>query len=147
MLDNARIAPYSTALMNTGVCVRLPQGCYGRLAARSSAVVAGLDVRGGVVDRDYTGPIQILVANTTGVEKFVAGGSSVAQLICERIRLPVARPIDDNLCGGGSGCGAARRKRGFRLVDFAGGLGSDGEAVSADEVDARPKRRRSSRLR
>ena len=148
MLDAASIAPYSSVVMDTGVCVRLPQGCYGRLAARSSAVAMGLDVRGGVVDRDYTGTIRICVANTTAFEKFVPKGSSVAQLICERIKIPSVRHMYASPNGSPEEPRfTTRRKRGFRLVDDAGDTGSDQAPLGADEIDAGPKRRRSSRLR
>ncbi|RXG57108.1 Deoxyuridine 5'-triphosphate nucleotidohydrolase [Armadillidium vulgare] len=43
--------------------VKLPKRCYGRLALRSSSAMQGIDIRGGVIDNDYTGPIYAVLRN------------------------------------------------------------------------------------
>lgn len=52
-------------LVPTGVAVKLPPGTYGRIAMRSGlALNQHLTVSAGVIDRDYTGPIGVLVSST-----------------------------------------------------------------------------------
>ena len=45
-----------------GLSLQIPEGYYGRLAARSSAASLGLCVLGGVIDADYRGEISATVA-------------------------------------------------------------------------------------
>ncbi len=52
-----------TYTVPTGIGVRLPDGTYGRLAMRSGlAVSQHLSISAGVIDRDYTGEIKVLVS-------------------------------------------------------------------------------------
>lgn len=52
-------------LVPTGIAVKLPPGTYGRIAMRSGlALKQHLTVSAGVIDRDYTGPIGVLVSST-----------------------------------------------------------------------------------
>jgi dUTP pyrophosphatase len=49
-------------LVPTGIAVQLPPGTYGRIAMRSGhAIKHHLAVSAGVIDRDYTGPIGVIV--------------------------------------------------------------------------------------
>ncbi len=49
-------------MVSTGVAVQLPRGTYGRIAMRSGlAAREHLSVSAGVIDRDYTGEIKVLV--------------------------------------------------------------------------------------
>lgn len=52
-------------LVPTGIAVKLPPGTYGRIAMRSGlALNQHLTISAGVIDRDYTGPIGVLVSST-----------------------------------------------------------------------------------
>ncbi|RXG58143.1 Deoxyuridine 5'-triphosphate nucleotidohydrolase [Armadillidium vulgare] len=65
--------------------VKLPKRCYGRLALRSSSAMQGIDIRGGVIDNDYTGPIYAVLRNENFKKDFrVEKGARLVQLIPER---------------------------------------------------------------
>lgn len=73
-------------LVKTDLTVCLPEETYGRIAPRSGlAWNAGLDVGAGVVDRDYTGNIKIVLFNHDNVDYLLEKGDKVAQFIVERI--------------------------------------------------------------
>ena len=77
------------AVIDTGIRVELPRGCYGRVAPRSGMAVKNfIDVGAGVVDEDYRGKIGVVLFNH-GVDDYeVQVGDRVAQLICEQIYYP-----------------------------------------------------------
>lgn len=55
-------------LVPTDISIGIPTGCYGRIAPRSGLAQQGIDVGAGVIDRDYTGPIRILVINASKID-------------------------------------------------------------------------------
>lgn len=108
--DYIMINPGEVAKIKTGISVRIPAGCYGRLAPRSSLSQKGIVVEGGVIDRDYDGEIMVLMRNTTdkqySVELKKDRDYRICQLIVEKIYRPVVReaavlpPIESNRTGG-----------------------------------------------
>ncbi|KAK9674792.1 dUTPase, partial [Popillia japonica] len=51
---NCCIPERGRAIIDTGLIIELPEGCYGRIAPRSgSAVNNNIDVGAGVIDEDY----------------------------------------------------------------------------------------------
>lgn len=78
------------ALIATDLRVILPPGTYGRLASRSGLAWKNLiDVRAGVIDRDYTGNVKILIHNLDSTKDFfVKRGDRIAQMVCEKIETP-----------------------------------------------------------
>ena len=73
-------------MVDTGVQIEIPSGCYGRVAARSGlSVNHGLDVGAGVIDPDYRGTIKILMRNLSDTDDEMKKGDRIAQIICERI--------------------------------------------------------------
>jgi len=78
------IAPGARAMIPTGVCIALPQGCEGQVRPRSGlAARHGITVLNapGTVDADYRGEIQVILVNL-GQESFtVDRGMRIAQLI------------------------------------------------------------------
>ncbi|ODM87228.1 Deoxyuridine 5'-triphosphate nucleotidohydrolase [Orchesella cincta] len=75
----------TTGCINTGIQVVLPKNTYGRIADRSSMAIKSLAVLGGVIDRDYTGSIIIMLHNFGRETLCIQPGDRVAQLIVERI--------------------------------------------------------------
>ncbi|AIA22372.1 dUTPase [California sea lion adenovirus 1] len=69
------------ALVDTGISITCPAGCYGRIAPRSGLACAGIDVGAGVIDPDYTGPIKVLLINNSKDIFPVKKGDRIAQLI------------------------------------------------------------------
>lgn len=88
------IQPRSRNIVNTDISIKLPKNTYGKIASRSSLASRGIDVAGGVIDRDYTGPIKVILCNHTDQSFEVSFGLRIAQLICEQILLPKIKLVD-----------------------------------------------------
>jgi dUTP pyrophosphatase len=88
-VENITIEPGKRALVSTGLAVKIPAGHYGRIAPRSGlAVKFGIDVGAGVVDRDYRGPVKLLLKNTGDTPFAIKRGDRVAQMVLEKISTP-----------------------------------------------------------
>ncbi|XP_023312159.1 deoxyuridine 5'-triphosphate nucleotidohydrolase-like [Anoplophora glabripennis] len=82
-------------LIDTGLKIQLPDGCYGRIAPRSGlAVKKFIDVGAGVIDQDYTGVIKVVLFNHSDEDFLVKKGDRIAQLICEKIFYPELEEVD-----------------------------------------------------
>ena len=65
--------------------IKLPEGCYGRIAPRSGLALAHhIDIGGGVIDQDYRGNTCVIVYNLSDTPFVVSRGDRIAQLICEK---------------------------------------------------------------
>lgn len=79
----------SNCLVNTGIKLQIPEGHYGRIAARSGlAANYSIDVGAGVIDEDYRGEIKVLLFNHSDNDFVISKGDRIAQLICEKISYP-----------------------------------------------------------
>ena len=82
-------------ILDTCIKVQLPEGCYGRVAPRSSlAARYGLDIGAGVIDPDYRGSIKLVIFNFGEQDYQIKQGERVAQLICETIVKPEIQQVD-----------------------------------------------------
>lgn len=79
------IPAHTRALVPTGLKIRTPHGTYGRITPRSGLAVKGIDVGAGVIDRDYTGEVKVLLINHSDNDFSYQLGDRVAQLILERV--------------------------------------------------------------
>lgn len=75
------VPAYESAIIDTGVHVRLPHGCAGLLVSKS-----GLNVRYGItstglIDEGYTGSIVVKLYNNTGEDYEVEAGDKITQLV------------------------------------------------------------------
>ena len=94
--DSVDIRPWSRSLVPTGVAVRVPSGCYGRIAPRSGmAIVKSIDVAAGVVDPGYTGEIKVCLVNNSIDFARITRGMKIAQLVCERCAFPQLAVVDE----------------------------------------------------
>jgi len=93
-IDAITIPPLSRVLVNIGLSIKTPEGTYGRIAPRSGMSLNGIDVGGGVIDQDYTGPLKVILINNNKDEFKVVEGMKVAQLVCEKICLPEIQIVD-----------------------------------------------------
>lgn len=93
------IAPNSKCLVQTDLIVKIPPGCYGRVAPRSGlALKHFIGVGAGVIDADYRGKLGVILFNHSTEEFVVRRGDRIAQFICERIFTPdVAMVMLDSL--------------------------------------------------
>ena len=49
--------------VNTGICISLPENSYGSIRDKSSLASKGLLTLGGVIDKDYTGEIIVIMTS------------------------------------------------------------------------------------
>lgn len=76
-------------MVDTGIKIQLPEGCYGRIAPRSGLATKNfIDVGAGVVDEDYRGVLKVILFNHSDKDFEVKKGDRIAQLICEKIFYP-----------------------------------------------------------
>jgi dUTP pyrophosphatase len=107
--ENATItlAPGARAHVPTGLAFTVPVGTYGRIGPRSGlALRHGIDTLAGIIDRDYTDEVGVILVNL-GQEPFVIRhGMRIAQLVVERIETPQVvevERLDDTARAGGFG--------------------------------------------
>jgi dUTP pyrophosphatase len=86
--------------LNTYLSVNMPEGVYGRIAARSSlALNNSIIILGGVIDRDYSGEIRIILFNLSNEDYHFFRGDRIAQIIFEKylqVSLRCFKHIDFN---------------------------------------------------
>ena len=102
------IPPHGQLLLPTQIKLQIPLGYYGRLASKSGlAILHQLHVGTGVIDPDYTGEIMVLLINTASRADNVAKGAPVAQLILEKISIPLLKEVKLlPTTRGAQGCGS-----------------------------------------
>ena len=94
--EGCAILPGRRAVIPTGICVGLPEGTYGRIAPRSGlAVKHGIQIGAGVVDRDYTGELKVVIFNHDRNTYVVRPGYRIAQLILEQCVTPDVVEVND----------------------------------------------------
>eukprot|EP00795_Rhopilema_esculentum_P003629 gene3629-14866_t len=98
------------ALVSTKIAITVPYGSYGRIAPRSGlAVKHFIDVGAGVIDRDYTGEVGVLLFNFSDKAYQVSKKERIAQLVIEKIFTPELKVVDElpKSDRGGTGYGAS----------------------------------------
>ena len=106
---NYIIPPYSQLLIPTQIKLRIPLGHYGRLASKSGlAILHHLHVGAGVINPNYMGEIKVLLINTAPHVHSIIGGDPIAQLILERVSLPILKRVKElpPTTRGEQGCGS-----------------------------------------
>lgn len=83
------------AKVPVGWAMRAPPECYLRVAERSGMASRDIGIGGGVIDRDYTGEVHVVLRNFTDSPIVVAHGAKVAQIIVTRIASPKLREVDE----------------------------------------------------
>ena len=85
-IEDKTIPAKGQQVVKTGISLRLPDSTYGRIAPRSGlAVKHGITVNAGVIDRDYTGEIGVILVNLFDANYQVKQGERIAQLIPEKV--------------------------------------------------------------
>ena len=88
------IPPYSQLLIPTQIKLRIPLGHSGRLASKSGlAILHHLHVGVGVIDPNYMGEIKVLLTNTAPCAHSIVKGDPIAQLILEKVSLPILKRV------------------------------------------------------
>ena len=102
------IPPHSQLLIPTQIMLQIPLGHYGRLASKSGlAILHQLHVGVGVIDPDYTGEIMVFLINTASCVHPIKKGDPIAQLILEKVSIPILREVKElqPTTRGAHGCG------------------------------------------
>ena len=105
---NYIIPPHSQLLVPTQIKLGVPLGYYGRLASKSGlAILHQLHVGVGVIEPDYTGEVMDLLINTASHVHHIIRGDPIAQLILEKISIPMLKEVKElpPTARGAHGCG------------------------------------------
>lgn len=87
-ISTTRIESLQTQRVSTGLTFCIPEGHYLRVAGRSGLACKGILVHGGVVDRDYTGIVNVIISNISGESYEISEGDRIAQVVLERASIP-----------------------------------------------------------
>jgi len=89
------VKAHDKLLVKLNLQIKVPAHTYGRIASRSGlALNYFIHVGAGVVDRDYTGDVGVLLFNLSDTDFEIKRGDRIAQLICERISCPKIKQVD-----------------------------------------------------
>ena len=87
--------PCSHLQIPTQIKVKVPLGHYGRLASKSGlSMIHQVHVGAGVLDPDYTGEVKVLLINAAPCYHYIRRGDPIAQLILEKVSLPILKRVD-----------------------------------------------------
>ena len=91
-----KIAKGQRMIVSTELSITVPEGTYGRIAPRSGlAVKHGINVLAGVIDRDYTGEVGVVLVNHSDEPFVINEGDRVGQLIMEKIETPEVEEVEE----------------------------------------------------
>ena len=79
--------------VNTRICISLPENSYGSIRDKSSLASKGLLTLGGVIDKDYTGEIIVIMTSLMETIK-IKKGQKIAQLIVSNIMYPEIKKFE-----------------------------------------------------
>lgn len=106
--ESETVVPKQIKLIDTGISIKVPEGTYGRIAPRSSVSKRGILINAGVIDRDYRGPVKIMIHNLSNNDYIINKNDRIAQLILEQIKTPPVELVEelDNTDRGEGGFGS-----------------------------------------
>lgn len=94
--DSYIIPPHGKQLIDTQLAFTVPEGTYGQIAPRSGLSCKGTHVGAGVIDRDYTGHVKVLLFNLNkDIEIVINKGDRVAQLILKCISVCDVEEVEE----------------------------------------------------
>lgn len=86
----------SSACIDTGVCIELPQNTVGMVKSKSGLNVKhGIITLDGVIDVGYNGSIMVKLYNHSNVDYFVKRGDKISQLVIMPILTPELELVDE----------------------------------------------------
>jgi len=96
-LENVFVPGGSTAIINTGVCVEIPDEHFGLLCPRSSTGRKGFSLINtiGIIDSDYRGEIILHMKNNNPIGSTINRGDRVAQLLIVPYISPKINIVDE----------------------------------------------------
>ena len=94
-IENIMFEPGHRTLVDTGISIILPEGTYGHIAPHSRlAWKHGVTVGAGVIDRDYTSPLKVLLFNQGTTTMTLQKGDHIAQLIPEKYNSNLLKEVN-----------------------------------------------------
>jgi dUTP pyrophosphatase len=107
-LEAYEIFPGEQKLVDTGVAVKIPRGFAGFIFNRSSQGKQGITIPHsvGVIDSDYRGNLKVLLKNISQTAYLVQPGDRIAQLVVQRVELPIFRDAWNDTQRGTGGFGS-----------------------------------------
>ena len=78
--------------VNTRICISLPENSHGSIRDKSSLASKGLLTLDGVIDKDYTGEIIVIMTSLIETIK-IKKGQKIAQLIVSNIMYPEIKNV------------------------------------------------------
>jgi len=95
-LTDGLVPAKGQTIVEMGIAIGLPEGTYGRLAARSGmASKMGIAVGSGVIDVDYTGEVKVILRNHGEADCVFKAGDRIAQLIVEKVANADTMEVDN----------------------------------------------------
>ena len=79
--------------VNTGICISLSGNSYGSIREKSSLASKGLLTLGGVIDKDYTREIIVIMTSLIETIK-IKKGQKITQLIVSNIMYPEIKKVE-----------------------------------------------------
>jgi dUTP pyrophosphatase len=80
------IMPHTVTKVPTNIAVQPPQGTYCQIWSRSGLVTKhGIAVQAGIIDRDYTGDVTMVLYNHSSAPYMVQQGHKIAQLVIHKL--------------------------------------------------------------
>ena len=76
-----QLEPGEFGKINLHVCIEGERGKYYRVEDKSSLAALGLQVRGGIIDNNYRGPIHVVIQNFSAKPIKFEKGTKIAQLL------------------------------------------------------------------
>jgi dUTP pyrophosphatase len=88
-IETTTLSPGESALIKTGLGIKIPSGYVGEIHNRSSQRVNGITSLGvGIIDADYRGELKVFLLNQGDTEyKIIAGETKIAQLLVKEVEL------------------------------------------------------------
>ena len=87
-IEDAYIPSGGYRVVDTGVCVEIPEGMYIRVASKSGLMTSKGIFTDGTIDEGYTGSIKVCLFNSGIRAVEIKAGDKVAQLIVMRCEKP-----------------------------------------------------------
>lgn len=95
-IEETYLEPGTTALISTGIAVKLPEGYEAVIRPRSGiSAKTGLVVMLGTIDQSYLGELKIIVKNVGTAKEKIPMGYKLAQLVPQKRESVFLCEVDD----------------------------------------------------
>lgn len=94
-VENYVLHPGERIMIETGISLAIPEGCYGQIAPRSGlAAKHGVMTMAGVIDSSFRGTVKAILYNSGKEPVTISTGDRIAQLIILPISLAEFSPVE-----------------------------------------------------